>query len=150
MPEYRECYQHFRLAEHIFQQNPAVDKDDWQVERLLADLAAVEEQQDYWKKNRVRSEGIIEPLRAACPLERGCGPVGQEYNGNTPRGENGRWPLWPPQLKSTDKSPAVAKQRLSRLTLQGFDWTPRTLIVDLGFLMMQVSLFLLMSCARRP
>jgi hypothetical protein len=139
MPEYRECYQHFRTVEYIFQQNPAVDKDDWQVEQLHADLTMAEAQQDYWEKNGVRSqEGGVEPLRANCPLERGCGLVDQEHDEHNPRGENGRWPLWPPQLQSTDNSCKVAKEKLSCLTLRRFDWTPRTLILDLGSLMMQV------------
>lgn len=130
--------------QHIFQQNPATEKDDWQVQQLYADLMVVEVKQNYWKGCREPSQvHIIESLRPDCLLERGCCPVDQQDCEDTLRGENGCWPLWLPQLASKDNGLLVARQKLSCLTLQGFNWTPRTLILDLGSLIMQVRPILL-------
>jgi len=154
MPEYRECWMHFRHAQYLFERYPHYD---WTVRNLWADLTE--------KESRIYQEekdvGVLEILRADCPLTRGggskdkCSPRVAQSEAGTPLlsdpeeedeeeeetipGDHAHLSLWPPQFKSEDRSRQFATDKLqSELRLNGFRWSPRAIVADFGTLLMQV------------
>ena len=138
MPEYRECWIHFKHVQHVFMEHP---DHDWTVLRLWANLTEKE-----------GAEGVARPLealRADCTLTRG-GNKRRPQTGTRPNtggpsegmepvlGEHAHLPLWPSQFRSEDHLEEFAMKALSGLCLRGFRPSPRAEVADIGLLLMQV------------
>ena len=143
MPEYRECWIHFKHVQHVFGEHP---DHDWTVLRLWANLTE--------KESPEGASRSLETLRADCRLTRGGGNKRRPETGIQPEtgsptdlevemvqvhADHAHLPLWPPQLRSEDRCEEFATKALSGLRLRGFRSSPRAVVADFGSLLMQVS-----------
>ena len=137
MPEYRECWMHFRHIQYLFDKRP---NDNWTVLNLWTSLT---------EKESEASPGVLQVLQANCNLTRGggskiprAGSPSHSGGGGVIPGDHIHLPLWPPQIQSKDRSTTEAPPLLylSDLCLKGFRWSPRTIVADFGPLLMQVGL----------
>ena len=137
MPEVRECFIHYTHTHYVL-----VDKlglgthngQDWTLRALWADATQDEAGHGRKKTGKKRiaagltdyhAMGHVDKITANCNFARG--QMSNQTN------------LWPPSLQSTDGSEEYALNALKSLVLEGISFTPRSLILKLRGLDLQVS-----------
>ncbi|KII87835.1 hypothetical protein PLICRDRAFT_54882 [Plicaturopsis crispa FD-325 SS-3] len=125
MPELRECFGHYLVAQQYFER--IRNNSDLTVRALWAD--ALEQDKDLARapKDSRWAHDLVDTIDCYCTIERG---IHKAQKSLYP-------PMWRRKARSKKQSPSPSPP-ISSLQLQGIETTSRTLVLDLGALHFQI------------